>query len=77
MPNPFNCPDRIYAMMQVSPTPMLVAIKKLGPERVQFSPGRVPREGGATTGQPVLWTLDGRRATYGGLLRASGMGLVA
>jgi hypothetical protein len=40
--NPYNCPETVWRAMMVSASPMLVDIRKCGPELVQWHPSAPP-----------------------------------
>ncbi len=73
--NPFGCPPSVYRAMQDplagTLAPLLVAVKKLGPKRVQWGgQGKVGLFYTISVSN-TCWLLDGRRATHGELLKAA------
>lgn len=61
----------LATMIAQRATPLLRAVSDLGPERVQYIPGPVPRR---RLGEPIYWTcwsLDGRRASDRTMLAAA------
>lgn len=71
MSNLFNCPDGLYRVLMLEKTPMLAAIKDLGPERVQYLSDPTPFHMRGRHGAPVSWALDGARATDQEILAAA------
>lgn len=74
--NPFGCPPSVYRAMQDplagTLAPLLVAVKKLGPKRVQWiGPGR--RSGLGVPKTETCWALDGKRVKHDALLAAAGV----
>ena len=70
--NEFFCPERVYDAIQKGVTPMLVAVRKLGPERVRWA-GTPPSI--ATGAYPSAWALDGEAwVEEEAILRAAGLG---
>lgn len=59
--NPFGCPDSVHEALTTLRTPMLRAVRVLGPLRVQWV--GTPRFGSnADVDSPTCWALDGKRA---------------
>lgn len=74
--NPYGCPAPLFEIIEDGTgTDMLRAIKRLGPGRMQFIPGKAPAVCSATATDRMLttWALDGRRATVGEICRAAGI----
>lgn len=79
--NPYGCPAPLFEIIEAGEWfergDMLTAIKKLGPERVQYigceRRVHVGRAKQSTEGLPTAWALDGRRATVGEICRAAGI----
>jgi hypothetical protein len=68
--NPFGCPDSVFAALSAFGTPMLRAVRVLGPERVQWigTPVETRR---ADADSATCWALDGKRATQKDLYMAA------
>lgn len=74
MTNPFNCPDSIYDAMMLDVTPLLMAIRRLGPDRVQWAGGNPPKRTGAGVGDSELqWLLDGCKTTENEIRKTVGL----
>ena len=68
--NPFGCPDSVYEALTTLGTPMLRAVRVLGPERVQWVGTPVEsRRGDADSA--TCWALDGKRARQRDLFDAA------
>lgn len=75
MTNPFNCPEPVYKAMQTATcvTPVLLAVRTIGPSRVQWLGSdfnKLPVPAGQ---EPTCWSLDGARVTYEHILGAAGI----
>lgn len=68
----FNCPEYAAIALQGGVSKMLQAILSLGCKRVQWIGGTINKDNhvGLNRSQ-TMWSLDGKRATVGQILRAA------
>jgi hypothetical protein len=70
--NEYGCPTVIRMMMELRETQLLKAVRKLGPERVQWV-SDTPHTHDYGGNSLVHWTLDGAPATEKDLCLAAGI----
>ena len=67
----FGCPGHIGAAMAVDAGPLLMAVKRIGPKRVQWASDSPGRSNYGSLNSLTMWCLDGRRATVAQILNAA------
>ena len=75
MNNPYNCPQNIFEMMHThDPEPLLYAVKKIGPDRIQWTDVRPGQIGPTDKLLQTCWRIVGtdRNATYAEIYDLSG-----
>lgn len=70
MENEYGCPARVYDALRAERTPLLRAVRTLGPGRVRWLDGKTP-VAARHYNLPTAWELDGARANENELLNAA------
>lgn len=72
----FGCPMHIASAMATDAGPLLMAVLRIGPSRVQWADGKAPFGGIGESKSTTAWFMDGQRATAGQIYNAVKQGEV-